>query len=199
MTACSPELASEPRKRSALGAPMLSSVWTIAKRILPVVTMLPVAGLGACMFPAMVTAEPSAGPVLVVVTTSGISTSEPRGGPFNPPSFQYRVRTTTGSAKFSVATPAWLRADPKVGATDPSGVLVNIEINAHAKDSTSRPVRSEGAFTNLTNGRGTTIRPAVLTVHVAAAPKGSGSDKNYLLDHKGDWLRTEQGERLLAE
>ena len=31
-------------------------------------------------------------------------------------------------------TPAWLRADPKVGATDPSGVLVNIEINAHAKD-----------------------------------------------------------------
>jgi len=145
--------------------------------------------LGACMFPAMVTAEPSAGPVLVVVTTSGISTSGPRGGPFN----------TTGSAKFSVTAPAWLRADPKVGATDPSGVLVNIEINAHAKDLPPGRYGPSVAFTNLTNGRGTTIRPAVLTVHVTAAPKGSGSEKNYLLDHKGDWLRTEQGERLLAE
>jgi len=181
---------------------MAPSVWRVAGT-------LPLAGLGGCVFfSAMLAAEPSAGPVLVVSPRSGVATSGSRGGPFNPPSFQYRVSATTGSIKFAVTTPAWLTADPKNGTTDPGGVLVNIRVNEHAMELPPGRYGPSVAFTNLTNGRGTTVQPAALTVQVPAVPITSSSKsnpnpnsnkKNYLLDHKGGFLRTDHGERLLAQ
>jgi len=69
---------------------------------------------------------------------------------------------------FSVKTPAWLTASPSTGAADPGGVTVKLAVSPAA--SQLRPgVYGPGiAFTNVTNGLGSTHRMATLTIKSGA-------------------------------
>src|SRR4051794_11495150 len=44
-------------------------------------------------------------PSLVVTPPSGMAFSGPMGGPFSPAAFQYRVRASAGTIRYSVRTP----------------------------------------------------------------------------------------------
>jgi hypothetical protein len=86
-------------------------------------------------------AQTATRPSLTVTPSSSVNISGPQGGPFSPWSIQYRLSASTGTIKFAIAAPFWLRADPRVGMV-------------------GAPV----TFVNVTNGQGTTRRTAKLTV-----------------------------------
>src|SRR3954454_19632582 len=116
-------------------------------------------------------AQPASTPSLVVDPPTGIRASGPPGGPFSPPGFQYRVRSSVGTVKYSISTPSWLSASPTVGRTDASGVTITFTVNEAAA---SRLVPGNYgpavAFANVTNGRGTTVRRSVLVIQTSTSP-----------------------------
>ena len=63
-------------------------------------------------------------PSLIVTPASSMAFSGPRGGPFSPARFEFRVSSTTGIVKYSVRTPSWLTASSTFGTTDTSGVTI---------------------------------------------------------------------------
>jgi hypothetical protein len=134
--------------------------------------------------------------VLVVVPVSLVSRG-PRGGPFAPSSFQYRIRATTGTLSYSIAVPSWLSAEPNEGILDTSGVTVALTINAAAQALQPGNHAPAVKFTNRTNGRGTTTR----TVSLIIAPKNpvfTGGIGGTLSDESGGAVLNDRGERLLA-
>jgi hypothetical protein len=156
-------------------------------------------------------------PALLVDPRGGIHASGPPGGPFSPSTFQYRIRSSNGVVKYSIRTPSWLSANPAVGSTDATGVTITItisEIASHLRPGNYGPAV---AFTNVTNGRGTTVRTSVLVIqkptsgplpttsssadrfsarplakHPASAPAG------HLLDEQEGNLLDNEGQRILA-
>jgi hypothetical protein len=134
--------------------------------------------------------------VLVVVPVSLVSRG-PLGGPFSPSSFQYRIRATTGTLSYSIASPPWLTAEPGKGFLDTSGITITLTINRAAQVLRPGNHAPEVQFINRTNGRGTTTR----TVSLIIAPKTpvftDGIDRT-LSDQRGGAVLNDRGERLLA-
>jgi hypothetical protein len=160
-------------------------------------------------------------PALVVEPSTGIAISGAEGGPFVPSTFEYRVRASVGVINYSVRTPAWLSASPTSGAVDTNGVTVRMEISPAASQLGQGVYGPAVAFTNATNGEGSTTRPAVLriigggpatkTPPRAAEPPGPKAGKpatkadhvldgnaGYLLDGSGGYIIDPRGGRMLT-
>jgi hypothetical protein len=129
-------------------------------------------------------------PSLTVTPSSSVNISGPQGGPFSPWSIQYRLSASTGTIKFAIAAPFWLRADPRVGMVGIDSVTVTLSLNPQASKLSPQAYEAPVTFINVTNGQGTTRRTAKLTVEP--------SSRGYLLDESGGYLLGNRGERLLA-
>jgi hypothetical protein len=129
-------------------------------------------------------------PSLTVTPSSSVNISGPQGGPFSPWSIQYRLSASTGTIKFAIAAPFWLRADPRVGMVGIDSVTVTLSLNPQASKLSPQAYEAPVTFINVTNGQGTTRTTAKLTVEP--------SSRGYLLDESGGYLLGNRGERLLA-
>jgi hypothetical protein len=128
-------------------------------------------------------------PSLTVTPSSAVSVSGPEGGPFSPSSIHYRLSASTGTIRFAITVPFWLRADPRIGTVGTDSVIVTLQLNPQAKLS-PQAYEAPVTFINVTNGQGTTRRTAKLTVE----PSSTG----YLRDNSGGYLLDDRGQRLLA-
>jgi hypothetical protein len=71
-------------------------------------------------------------PSLIVTPSSSVAFSGPRGGPFSPARFEFRVSSSTGTVGYSIRTPSWLTASPTFGTTVTRGVTITLTVNANA-------------------------------------------------------------------
>ena len=138
-------------------------------------TFVRIAGYWLLLLAAVLWAHPAGSQVepassLIVDPPDGIRASGPPGGPFNPPSFQYRLRSSGGPIKYSISTPSWLAANPATGTSDVTGVTITLTINPTANQLAPGSYGPAVAFKNVTSGRGTTVRTSVLVVGGAGAP-----------------------------
>jgi hypothetical protein len=138
-------------------------------------------------------AQPASRPSLTVTPPSPINISGAQGGPFSPSSIQYHLSASTGTIRFAIAVPFWLTADPRAGNVGVDGTTVTLSVNAQGLKLAPGAYQAPVTFTNLTNGQGTTSRTAKLTVQRSATPS-----QGYLLDERGEYLRVNRGERLIA-
>ena len=122
--------------------------------------------------------------------SSSVNISGPQGGPFSPWSTQYRLSASTGTIKFAIAAPFWLRADRRVGTVGIDSVTVTLRLNPRASELSAQAYEAPVTFINVSNGQGTTRRTAKLTVEPSL--------RGYLLDGSGGYLLDNRGERLLA-
>ena len=90
--------------------------------------------------------------------------SGPRGGPFSPSLFEYRVSSTAGAVSYSIRTPSWLTASSTFGTTDTRGITISLTVNANASRLSPGEYGPAVAFTNVSNGQGSAIRPAKLII-----------------------------------
>jgi hypothetical protein len=142
-------------------------------------------------------------PSLIVTPATSMVFTGPQGGPFSPSPMKYRVSASTGTVSYSIRTPSWLTASGTFGTTDTSGITITLTVNARAS---SLPPGTYGpgvAFTNVSNGRGSAIRPARLVVRAPTLPRPTGQTApdrgGYLLDGRGGYLLDDRGGRLLAQ
>src|SRR5262245_29671754 len=112
-------------------------------------------------------------PSLIVGPLAGAAVSGPEGGPFSPATFEYRVSASVGVVSYSITTPAWLTASPSSGAADPGGVTVKLAVSPAASQLGPGVYGPSIAFTNVSNGRGTTARIATLTIKAGTPPAGA--------------------------
>jgi hypothetical protein len=155
-------------------------------------TTLCLAGVGCC-FSGTAAAQPAPKPSLTVTPSSSINISGPQGGPFTPPSIQYRLSASTGTIRFVIAAPFWLSADPRTGTVGTDGVTVTLSPNPQALKLAPRAYEAPVTFTNVSNGQGTTRTPAKLTVQRSAA-----RSRSHLLDEGGRYLEDGRGSPLIA-
>jgi len=136
-------------------------------------------------------------PSLIVTPASSMAFSGPRGGPF-------RVSSTTGIVNYSIRTPSWLTASPTFGATDTRGVTITLTVNANASRLSPGAYGPGVAFTNVSNGQGSTTRPARLVIQGSSPSPATGQiapgrGGGFLLDDRGGYLLDDRGGRLLAQ
>jgi len=147
-------------------------------------------------------AKPSQ-PSLIVTPPSGMAISGPRGGPFSPARFEFRVSASTGTVRYSIRTPSWLTASSTFGTTDTRGVTITLTLNANASRLSPGAYGPGVAFTNVSNGQGSTIRSAKLIVQASSPPCASGqiapNRGGVLLDDHGGYLLDDRAGRLLAQ
>src|SRR6516162_216711 len=113
-------------------------------------------------------------PSLIVTPASSMAFSGPRGGPFSPARFEFRVSSTTGIVNYSIRTPSWLTASPTFGATDTRGVTITLTVNANASRLSPGAYGPGVAFTNVSNGQGSTTRPARLVIQGSSPSPATG-------------------------
>ena len=101
----------------------------------------------------------------------GFNSSGNEGGPFAPSGKNYRLRAQGADIQFEVSDNAdWLDLNPSSGVIPRDGsVLVVARINASATGLARGNFQGVMTFTNLTNGVGSTTRPAVLTIALPPA------------------------------
>jgi hypothetical protein len=142
-------------------------------------------------------------PSLIVTPASSMAFSGPRGGPFSPARFEFRVSSTTGNVSYSIRTPSWLTASSTFGTTDTRGVTITLTVNANASHLSPGAYGPGVTFTNLSNGQGSTIRPAKLIVQGSSPSPATGqiapNRGGFLLDDRGGYLLDDRGGRLLAQ
>src|SRR5262249_28568152 len=143
-------------------------------------------------------------PSLIVTPASSMAFSGPRGGPFSPARFEFRVSSTTGIVNYSIRTPSWLTASSSFGTTDTRGVTISLTVNANASRLPPGAYGPGVAFTNVSNGQGSTTRPAKLIVQgslpsPATGQIAPGRGGDFLLDDRGGYLLDDRGGRLLAQ
>ena len=142
-------------------------------------------------------------PSLIVTPASSMAFSGPRGGPFSPPRFEFRVSSTTGIVSYSIRTPSWLTASSTFGTTDTRGVTITLTVNANASHLSPGAFGPGVAFTNVSNGQGSTTRPAKLIIQGSSPPGATGqiapNRGGFLLDDRGGYLLDVRGSRLLAQ
>jgi len=111
---------------------------------------------------------------LTVTPSSPVNVSGPEGGPFSPSSIQYRLSASTGTIKFAITVPFWLRADPRIGTVGIDSVTVTLSLNPRASKLSAQVYEAPVTFINVTNGQGTTRRTARSTIQskVSASPSG---------------------------
>ena len=135
-------------------------------------------------------------PALTVTPLTAVTFVGHRGGPFAPSSFQYRVAASAGTVRYSIRTPAWLTSSPSAGTADASGVTITLSVNAGALRLPSGTYGPGVAFTNVTNGKGTTTVRATLLIKEPPPPPPTSA--TYLLDDRGGYLLDDRAGRLLA-
>jgi hypothetical protein len=143
-------------------------------------------------------------PSLIVTPASSMAFAGPRGGPFSPARFEFRVSSTTGIVNYSIRTPSWLTASPTFGTTDTRGVTITLMVNANAARLSPGAYGPGVAFTNVSNGQGSTSRPAKLIIQGSSPPPATGQiapnrGGGFLLDDRGEYLLDDRGGRLLAQ
>jgi hypothetical protein len=143
-------------------------------------------------------------PSLIVTPASSMAFSGPRGGPFLPARFEFRVSSTTGTVGYSIRTPSWLTASPTFGTTDTHGVTITLSVNANASRLSPGAYGPGVAFTNVSNGQGSTTRPAKLIIQGSSPPPATGQiapsrGGGFLLDDRGGYLLDDRGGRLLGQ
>ncbi|SRR6266540_2178330 len=147
-------------------------------------------------------AKPSQ-PSLIVTPSTSMAFSGPRGGSFSPSHFEFRVSASTGTVRYSIRTPSWLTTSSTFGTTDTRGVTITLTLNATASRLSPGAYRPGVAFTNVSNGQGSTIRPAKLIVQASSPPRASGqiapNRGGVLLDDHGGYLLDDRAGRLLAQ
>src|SRR5262245_30256596 len=141
---------------------------------------------------------------LIVTPASSLTFSGPRGGPFSPARLEFRVSATTGIVNYSIRTPSWLTASSTFGTTDTRGVTITLTVNANASRLSPGAYGPAVAFTNVSNGQGSTTRPARLIVQgslpsPATGQIAPGRSGGFLLDDRGGHLLVVRGGRLLAQ
>src|SRR5215470_10419322 len=114
---------------------------------------------------ALAVAQPSSGTSLVVTPSTSIASSGGQGGPFLPSSFHFRVSASSGTIRYAITSPIWLTASPRLGTAGTDGVMVAFILTDRARKLPPGAYEATIAFTNLTNGQGTTHRPVSLIVH----------------------------------
>jgi hypothetical protein len=104
------------------------------------------------------------------------------GRPFSPSSFSYTLNATSGSAKYSIATPSWLTASPKSGTVTTSGKTITFKINSSAEKLVPNTYPSSISFYDTTTGQRSATLVATLTVNpkqyeitVKASPSADGT------------------------
>jgi hypothetical protein len=142
-------------------------------------------------------------PSLIVTPASSMAFSGPRGGPFSPARFEFRVSSTTGTVSYSIRTPSWLTASSTFGATDTRGITITLTVNANASRLSPGAYGPAVAFTNVSNGQGSTTRPAKLIIQGSSPPRATGQiapnrGGGFLLD-RGGYLLDDGASRLLAQ
>jgi hypothetical protein len=161
--------------------------------------------------------EPSV-PALVVTPPTGIEISGVQGEVFSPASFQYHVSASIGIVRYSIRTPSWLTTSSSFDTVDTTGVTITLSVNTTAVQLALGTYRLPFAFTNVTNGHGTTTRTVTLIVRppssrlpsagIVQAPSISRppparhtltNGGGYLLDGSGRDLLDDRGGRLLAQ
>jgi hypothetical protein len=151
-------------------------------------------------------------PSLIVTPAGNVAFSGPRGGPFSPARFEFRVSSTAGAVSYSIRTPSWLTASSTFGTTDARGVTI---MNANASQLSLGAYGLAVAFTNVSNGKGSTTRPAKLIVQASSTPRVAGQQvpstpratsqiapnrgAGFLLDDRGGFLLDDRAGRLLAQ
>src|SRR5262249_38928939 len=131
-------------------------------------------------------------PSLIVTPASSMAFSGPRGGPFSPARFEFRVSSTTGIVNYSIRTPSWLTASSTFGTTDTRGVTITLTVTANASRLSPGAYGPGVAFTNVSNGQGSTTRPAKLIIQGSSPPPATGqiapNRGGFLLDDRGGYL-----------
>jgi hypothetical protein len=142
-------------------------------------------------------------PSLIVTPSISIAFFGSPGGPFSPSFTEYRVSASMGTVSYSIRTPSWLTASSTSGTTDTSGVTITLTVNASAS---ILPPGTHGpgtVFTNMSSGRGSTIRFARLIVRRPSLTRPTDQIERgrggYLLDDHGGYLMDPRGNRLLAQ
>jgi hypothetical protein len=142
-------------------------------------------------------------PSLIVTPPSSVTFSGPQGGPFSPSHFEFRVSASTGTVRYSIRTPSWLTASSTFGTTDTRGVTITLTVNANASRLSPGGYGPAVAFTNVSNGKGSTTKSAKLIIQAASSPRATDqvapNDRGYLLDNRGGYLLDDRGGRLLAQ
>jgi hypothetical protein len=143
-------------------------------------------------------------PSLIVTPAGSLAFSGPRGGPFSPARSEFRVSSTTGAVMYSIRTPSWLTASSTFGTADTRGVTITLTVNANASHLTPGAYGPAVAFTNVSNGKGSTTRAAKLVVQAPSAPRATtqtapNRGAGFLLDDRGGYLLDDRAGRLLPE
>ncbi len=142
---------------------------------------------------------------LAITPASGVTSSGPVGGPFNPVGKQYTLSNTGGiSLNWSVsADQNWISMTPTSGQIAPGGsTIVTVSVNSNAEALAAGTFNGLVSFSNDMNASGSTTRPVTLTVQnapaLAVTPGGplsssglvggpfSPSSKTYTLTNTGD-------------
>ena len=90
---------------------------------------------------------------------------------FYPSFMQYHVSATTGTIRYTINVPAWLSVGLSVGTAEATSRTVTVLVNKDAAERLRPGNYTAGvAFTNVTNGKGSTVRPA--TLNVSSRPPG---------------------------
>jgi hypothetical protein len=92
---------------------------------------------------------------LAITPSSGIAFSGPQGGPFSPSHIEYRLSASVGTISYSVRTPSWLTASSTAGSADTKGITITLTVNASASSLSPGTYGPAVAFTNVSNGQGT--------------------------------------------
>jgi hypothetical protein len=154
---------------------------------------------------------PLSQPSLIVTPAGTVAFSGPRGGPFSPARFEFRVSSTAGDVSYSIRTPSWLTASSTFGTTDTRGVTITLTVNANASHLSPGAYGPAVAFTNVSNGKGSTTRAAKLivqapspTVQAPSPPRATtqiapNHGAGFLLDDRGGYLLDDRAGRLLAQ
>jgi len=161
-------------------------------------------------------------PSLIVAPSSDIAFSGPQGGPFSPSHIECRISASSGTVSYSIRTPAWLTASSTSGSTDTKGVTITLALNESASSLSPGTYGPAVAFTNVSNGRGTSSRSAKLIVEDTLPPRPTKENERptkeveqptkevehptkkvepagggYMLDNNERYLLDDRGGRLL--
>lgn len=110
-------------------------------------------------------------PSLIVTPSNNIEFSGPPGGPFSPSRIEYRISASIGTIRYSIRTPTWLTANSTAGSTDTKGITIMLTVNPNASRLSPGAYGPAVAFQNVSNGQGSSTRPAKLTVQETLLPR----------------------------
>ena len=148
-------------------------------------------GKGTIAIPIVLTVTALPLPSLQVTPGTPMAASGPQGGPFNPVSFAYQITATSGTLTYAISgVPSWLTVSSPSGSATTTSQTITFTVNPNANALATGTHHATIAFTNVTNGSGTTSTSIVLTVSAPPA-------LSFLIDGAGGYLLDSSGGRLV--